>query len=138
MPNRKFPGRTAIYMDEIVLAAPFTATMAEIIAGKTIVVARKPNQVLKPIDFRIEATGTFSTLTDIRIASDNATPVEIVTVTQSNITGRMSLDTGTLTVGAGLDANLGAGDGIKLRQTGTDMTGGGSLVGVVYFLVTSQ
>ena len=138
MPNRKFPGRTAIQMEEILLAAPFTATMAEIIAGKTIVAARKPNQILKPVGFRMEATGTFSTLTDIRLASDNATPVEIVTVTQSNISGRMSLDTGTLTVGAGMDANLGAGDGIKLRQTGSDMTGGGSLVGVVYFLVTSQ
>jgi len=138
MPNRKFPGRTALYMEEILLAAPFSATQAEIIAGKTIVVARKPNQTLKPLGFRMEATGSFSTLTDIRISSDNDTPVDIATVTQSNISGRMSLDSGTVTVGAGMDANLGAGDGIQLRSTGSDMTGGGSLVGVVYFLVTSQ
>ena len=112
--------------------------MAEIIAGKTIVVGRKPNQTLKPIGFRIDATGSFSTLTDIRLSSTNDTPVDIVLITQSNISSRLSLDSGTTTEGAGLDANLGAGDGIQLRQTGTDMTGGGSLVGVVYFLVTSQ
>jgi hypothetical protein len=133
----KLLGRTAFHVSELVQAVPFTATQAEIIAGKTITAGRKPRQTLKPIGYRLDVTGSINTLTDIRISSDNDTPVDIVTVTQGNLSGRISPDGGTKTEGAGLDANLGAGDGIQLRSTGSDMTGGGSIAGVIYFLNTS-
>jgi len=64
-------------------------------------------------------------VTDVRISTDEATPVDLATVLQANATSGVKLNEAStnMSLGAGFAVALNQGVGIKLRKTGSDATG---------------
>lgn len=108
-------------LDHVVLGI----TPAQVNAGHYIVF---PNyfQQLVPTSFfmRVNSAGV-GALTTLRLGTDEATPVDIFTVAQANLTsGSLWMpNSANLTLGAGFLNALKGGAGIKLYKVGSDATG---------------
>lgn len=100
-------------------------TPAQVNAGHYIVF---PNhfQQLVPVSFfmRVNSAGV-GAITTLRLGTDEATPVDIFSIPQANLTtGTLWTPTSAnLTLGAGFLNALKAGAGIKLYKVGSDATG---------------
>jgi hypothetical protein len=103
--------------------------LADVNAGYTVVPAN-PSRTLRPIGFFIRVNGAWTTGTDVRISDTAASPVDIVTFAQANLTNANTFtgasQTGQ-TLGAGFLVPLTAGKGIQFRSTGSAMAAGTSI-----------
>jgi hypothetical protein len=119
------------YPQQNVFEAMVTATMAEVNAGKVVVPAVPGHQILVS-EYQINTTGTFNTLTDVRLQSSNGTPVVVVTALLAAIGGGTKINSDSVitnvTDGAGFMVALGAGDSLKIVKTGSDATTGTSIM----------
>lgn len=112
----------------------FTATLNEIIAG-TQILDKIPGFKYVVHDFLLIFAGNAATAIDIRLSSNNATPVDIVTVAVANAGDgdkRAPADA-TAVLGAGFNAELGSGDGVQIRETGNTLTGTTSVTGWIEY-----
>lgn len=111
----------------------FTATLAEINAGK-IIKASRPDQMIV-LGLMVRVVGNFATMTDLRLSDLTDTPVDIATIPVAQLTDGAKLNhmDSNVTLGAGFDAPLTPPNGLKLRQTGTAGTGGTSVSGWVMY-----
>lgn len=137
----KIPGRV-LDTNKTVQFASFTATLAEINAGKTLL-APKPNLNFTVVGMKVRVTGAFTTLTDIRLSdidSAGATAADIFTIAQAQLTnGAIHSDVnGTNTVGAGFMAALGANKGVQIRKTGSTGAGGTSVRVELQYLINNK
>lgn len=115
----------------------FSATLAELNAGKTIV-ADRAGHILTPVDLLLVFNGTFTTATDIRLSDTNGTPVDILTLAIAGATANTRIgntSTSNITWGAGFLAALTAHKGIQIRKTGSNAAGGTSISGYVAYLI---
>lgn len=103
-----------------------SATAAEINAGKYLVKPGYGGYQLKVTGVRVFVTTALTTLTDLRIQTDAATPVVIATVVAANLTTGAKWDDANAEVvlGAGFDAVLAPGVGIQVVKTGSSAAGG--------------
>lgn len=133
---KTIPGRRELLVGNIVQAARFTATLAEINAGKTIVSGINGKQLV-PVGFLTDTNGTFTTLTDVRLSDTASTPVDILTIAAAQLSDgdRHTVDSGTHTEGAGFLAALTVSKGIQIRKTGSDGAGGTDISGFVLYVV---
>lgn len=151
--SRVIPGRSP-------MADSFVVTLAQLNAGKQLVFGQSAVR-WRVLDVKASVIGTFTTLTDVRLSTDEATPVDIITIPAASLVGGVSLsssltpaivkptggatidaesrtaigsivDAGGFVLGAGFNAKLGAGAGIQARKTGSAGAGGTS----IEFLIT--
>jgi hypothetical protein len=117
-----------------VYAARFSATLAEINAGKDILPVKGGGQITV-LGVSIVVTGAFATLTDVRISDKTSGPVDVVTWAQANLTNGAKLNemSANSSLGTGFNAPLAAPNGLQIRKTGSTGTGGTSISGVVLF-----
>lgn len=100
-------------------------TPAQLNAGYYIVL---PSHMLKltvlDIFFRVNSA-QIGAVTDVRLSTDEATPVDIFTVLQANATSgvKLSPESANMSLGAGFAVALQQGAGILLKKTGSDATG---------------
>lgn len=105
----------------------FTATLAEINAGKVVIPGVAGKQ-LRIDDFIERVTGAFATGTSVNLQSD-ATGVIVEASAEAGLTNGAVLIPGTanVTLGAGFGALLPAGEGLKVVNVGSAQTGGTSI-----------
>lgn len=122
------PGRTFLDANRIVQNHFVVATLADVNAGLVILPPVAGVQYALTA-IHILVTGAFTTLTDIRISTDEATPTDIFTVVQAQLGDgvKHSHLTGTNTLGAAFWAALALGAGVVLRKTGGTAAGGTSI-----------
>ena len=133
------PNRNVLDLNAVLLCMPFSVTLAELNAGKTII----PPDIMKRIrvvGFLAVMNGTFTTLTDARLSNitpDGTTSVDIATVVAAQMgTGvRHSEAAGTNVLGAGFNADLPFGSGVQMRKTGGTAAGGTSIDGRLYYIL---
>jgi hypothetical protein len=115
------------------LAVSTLATLAQINAG-LVIIPDDPNRTVLPIGFRLKFTGTFTTLTDIRL-SDTA-GVDIVTVAQANCSDGNVVGAGgsTGTFGS-FGVALTPGKGVQIRKTGASGLGGTSVAIIFEYIL---
>lgn len=147
----KVSGRTVWSSDaagssSTVYAAVFTATVAQINTGLTIVAA-DANRTLTVVGFHLMVTGAMTTSTDVRLSDTSSGPVDIVTVVVAGLYSGAVITPGSavlvssppelndVTVGAGFAAALTAGKGIQIRKTGGTLAGGTSITGVIQYIL---
>jgi len=102
-----------------------TATLAEINAGKVIVPAVAGKQLLIT-SYIARVSGTFATGTAVILQSSNASPVLVTTLAEAGLTNGAVLTVGSAntTLGAGFGIALGAGDSLRVVNSGSAQTGG--------------
>ena len=135
----KATGRTVSILDAAFgpqFSVPFTATLAQINAGMAIL-ADDPNRTILPVGIFLKVTGSFSSLTDIRLSDNAASPVDIVTFAQAQLTNgtAFGLTSTGVTIGAGFGVKLTAGKGVNIRQTGSAGTVGTSVFGILHYIL---
>lgn len=97
---------------------------------------------LRVVGVRLRFNGTFTTGTDMRISTDEATPTDLMTIAvASMVTTEIHTDTddqdSDITIAAAMYTKLAAGAGIQIRATGSTMAGGTSIDVLVRYLVES-
>lgn len=112
----------------------FSATLAEINAGKTILKTRPDQMVIT--NFLLLVTGAFATATDIRLSDLGSGPVDIATIPIAQATNGAKLvpENTNITLGAGFNAPLATPNGLQIRKTGPTATGGTSVAGWIEFM----
>lgn len=114
-------------------AVPFTATLAEINAGKTIVPA-VVGRTYQVHGVKFICTGSFAAGTDIRISDTAGTPVDVVTVPVASLTdGALITESTANNVVGTMFADLTASKGVQIRKTGSSMTTATKVTGVIFF-----
>lgn len=113
-----------------------TATLAEIIATKTIVPGY-PGVQYRPVGFWMIPNGTFTTADNIELESTNSTPVSVATQAIAGAGDNVFIWEGhtNMTLGAGFGAKLGVGDGIRVVENGSTLAGGTDVLIAVFFQV---
>lgn len=111
----------------------FSATLAEINAGKTIKPIR-PGQLVV-LDFMLRVTGGFATAVDVRLSDLSSGPVDIATIAIAQMTNgaKHTPESANVTLGAGFDAPLTPPVGLQIRKTGSAATGGTSVSGWIMY-----
>lgn len=111
-----------------VKTATVTATLAQINAG-LVLIAGAGSQKITVLNVVNRVTGTFATGTSVELESTNASPVAVLTYLEAAIGGSTVLypSSANVTSGAGMGAQLGAGDGLQVVNNGTAQTGGTSM-----------
>lgn len=134
-----FPGRQYIDLDLIAFAKTVTATRAQINAGLAIVAAI-PGATITPIAYTMTCIGAFGALTDIRISTSDASPVDIFTVAQADLTDGSKHGTvsSTTTLGAGFAVAGTKGKGINIRKTGSTATTATSATVTLHYKITKD
>lgn len=122
------PGRTFLDANRLVQNHFVTATLADINAGLSLLPPVSGVQYAVT-GIHILVNGAFTTLTDIRISTDEASPTDILTIVQAQLGDgvKHSHLTGTNTLGAAFWAALALGYGVQVRKTGSTGAGGTSL-----------
>lgn len=101
-------------------------TPAQLNAGYNVINNPGPGAQIRPVGFLlIVNSASVGALTDIRISSLEATPTDIVTWAQANLTSgaKLAPADANSSLGAGFGAAIAAGYGIQLRKTGSSATG---------------
>ena len=113
-----------------------TATLAEIIAVKTIVPG-VPGVQYQPVYFWMVPNGTFTTATSVGLQSSNSTPVTIGTQAIAGVDNGTFIRPGhsNMVLGAGFGEKLGIGDGIDIVETGSTLAGGTDIRVFVFFQI---
>lgn len=103
-------------------------TLAELIAGKTLLVG-KSGRTIRIKNFLFKMNGSFTTLTDMRLSTTEASPTLLLTIVQAQMGDAVihALTLGTHTVAAAVYADLALGTGLQVTQTGTTAAGGTSI-----------
>lgn len=100
------------------------ATLAEINAGKTILEGVTGVQ-LRVVNIWLKSNGAFAALTSIQIQESDGSPV-IATYTQAALTDGAQFNIRTTisgqTAGAGFNAALTSGNGVRIIKVGSDAT----------------
>ena len=116
-------------------------TLAQLNAGHNIVPG---HGAVRPrvVGVRLRFNGTFTTGTDMRISTDEATPTDLMTVAVAGmLTGEIHTDTddqdSDITISADMYTKLAAGVGIQIRKTGSSMAGGTSIDVLIRYLIES-
>lgn len=106
-----------------------TATLAEINAGKILIPAVTGKQI-KVVGFELLVSGTFATGTSIEIEDDETTPVVTASIAVAALSDGASIfpNTANVTLGAGYLAASTVSKNIKVTITGSDFTGGTSII----------
>lgn len=122
------PGRTFVDVNQLTLNKTVVATLADINAG-TVILPACPGCQFELTSIHMLVTGTFTTLTDLRLSTTESTPTDILTVVAAQLgTGAIhSHLTGTNTLAAAFWAALAQGYGIQVRKTGGTAAGGTSV-----------
>lgn len=137
MPSRYIPGlgpeNGAVEGDPGVICEVFTATLAEINAGKTFVPSVGAFK-FRPVFAILTAAGVFADLTDIRLSDLAATPVDILTYAVAALADAVLLpNSANVTAGAGFGAWLTPGKGIQIRKTGSTGADGTSVTVILFY-----
>ena len=116
-------------------------TLAQLNADHTIVPGYGAVR-LRVIGVRLRFNGTFTTGTDMRISTTEASPTDLMTIAVAGmLTGEIHTDTddqdSDITIAAGMYTKLVAGTGIQIRATGSTMAGGTSIDVLIRYLVES-
>lgn len=129
-------GRMAGVMP-LVESQQFSATLAEIIAGKTIL-PPIPGFCYKVIDFLLFFAGTADDATDIRLSSTDGTPVDIATILIADAADgdKVGAVSAEAVLGAGFNAELSSGQGVLIRETGTTLTGTTGVTGIITYQIS--
>lgn len=126
-------GRMAVVQPGVE-ALNFSATLAEIIATK-VICPKIPGFKYRIIGFLLRFNGNAATADDIRLSTTASTPVDIATVLIANAADgdkRNEADA-TAVLGAGFNAENASGEGVLIRETGTNLTGTTSVTGVILY-----
>lgn len=119
------PGVNALY---------FTATLAEVNAGKVVLPPTQDASQIRVLGIFLSFAGTWAAGTLFRLINTAATPVVVAHVAVANMNDNKWDETSAETVlGAGWAALLGGGQGLKVDKTGSTMTGGTSMTGIVLY-----
>lgn len=118
-----------------VFNASFTATLAEINAGK-IVIPGVVGKSIKVTNFIERVTGAFTTDTSVNLQSDTTSVIVEATAQASLTNGAVLVPaSGGVTLGVGFGAALPAGEGLKVVNIGTAAAGGTSITWNVSYLL---
>lgn len=115
-------------------------TRAVLNAGDFILIPADAAKTIVVEDVLIVVSGAWTGLTDVRLSDTAASPIDVVTIAQANLTDAARFTNGSatgLTFGAGFCGALTTGAGLRLRKTGTTATAGTAfLVRIGYFLIS--
>lgn len=113
-----------------------TATLAQIIAGKTLLPGF-PGTKYKVLDFWMIPDGTFTTATSIDLESTNAAPVKIGVQAIAGAGNNVYIWPGhaNMVLGAGFGVELGVGDGIRIMEVGSTLAGGVNILIAITFQI---
>lgn len=134
---------TADLTAEEVRVAHQVVTLAQLNAGQ--VITQMPAVAGRRYGiawFIIKMNGAFTTATDIRLSSTEASPTDIVTIgiaqATDNATHAKGIGTNTLNDDALLPrASLAAGAGVQLRKTGSAAAGGTDVEVIIFYRITA-
>jgi hypothetical protein len=117
-----------IFSSQVVKTALVTATLAEINAGKTLIVG-VDGKLITILDYKAKVTGNFASTTAVLIQDTTGTPVVIATNAVAALTDGNILNekTSNVTMGAAYLATLAAGKGVVVANSGSAATGGTSI-----------
>lgn len=135
--NSKF-GQVSLQSD-IVYSTVVSATLAEINAGKTLIVGI-PNHYIVVVDFLAVSTGAFTTATSVDLVSDS---VNIVSFPIAGLTNgaKLAPSSSGSTLGAGFNPltmqTAALGDPITVQKTGSSAAGGTSIAFHIFYKLVS-
>lgn len=132
---RRIPG-TTLRQAMTTRSALVSATLAEINAGKTMVSVR-PGYQIQLTGLKAFVTGAFTTLTDIRLSSDETVQTDYWTIVTAQLGDAVkhSETTGTNTLAAAFWSPLAANASLVLRKTGSDAAGGTKIDFIIDYLI---
>ena len=110
----------------------FTATLAEINAGK-VIAPKMAGFHYMPVGFYFVPNGAGAAATDVRISTTDGTPVDVATIPTASVTSgaKISQHLAAAVLGAGWLAEGNENQGLQIRKTGSDMTTLTSVTGYV-------
>ena len=116
-------------------------TLAQLNAGHKLVFGHGAVR-LRVVGVRFRFNGTFTTGTDMRLSTDAATPIDLMTIAVAGmLTTEIHTDTddqdSDITIAAAMYTTLAAGSGLQLRKTGSSMAGGTSIDVILRYQVVS-
>lgn len=117
-------GRPPFYGDSLEHAV-MGITLTQLNAGHYLVFPQHHLRLIVTGIFLRVNSAAIGAVTDVRIQTDEATPVVLATLAQADATLGVKLNevATTLTLGAGFAVALNQGVGLKLVKTGSDATG---------------